>query len=145
MPSESNFDHAAVSQEGGCQLNHLYGGVIHPWSLPQPSKRSILKRARANCHVTCLSVYSSGGLQPFPQLFRGVYRYTAQPPRPAPLAEVYSSTAVYSDLQYTALQQSTVYSGMHSPSGPSKRWADPSYHRGFFPRVLSLLANTRTY
>ena len=31
-------------------------------------------------------------------------------------AEVYSSTAVYSGLQYTALQRSTVYSGLHSPS-----------------------------
>ena len=105
MPSESNFDHAAVSQEGGCQLNHLYGGVTH--GVYQLSKRPILKRARANCHATCLSVYSSGGLQQFLQLVRVVYRYTAQPPRPAPLAEVYSSTAVYSIQLYSGLH--TVY------------------------------------
>ena len=70
------------------------------------------------CHVTCLLVYSSGGLQPGIQLFRVVYRYTAYTPLTAPLAEVYSSTAVYIGLQYTALQRSTVYSGIHSPSEP---------------------------
>ena len=46
--------------------------------------------------------YSRQGLQQFLQLFGDVYRYTAHSPRPAPLAEVYSSTAVYS--------RSTVYS-----------------------------------
>ena len=60
-------------------------------------------------YVSCLSVYSSGGLQPRIQLFRGVYRYTAQPPRPAPLAEVYSSTAVYSIQLYSGLQYTAVY------------------------------------
>ena len=60
--------------------------------------------------------YSRQGLQQFLQLFRDVYRYTSCTPCPAPLAEVYSSTAVYSGLQSTALQRSTVYSSLHSPS-----------------------------
>jgi len=51
MPSESNFDHAAVSQEGGCQLNHLHGDVIHPCNVPTQHKinpeASILPRPRA--------------------------------------------------------------------------------------------------
>ena len=68
------------------------------------------------------SAYSSHGLQPFLQLFSGVYRYTATSLRPAPLAEVYRSTAVYSGLQYTALQPSTVYSGIHSPSDLHVPW-----------------------
>ena len=120
MLSESNFDYAAVSQEGGCQLNHLYSDVIHPWGVPTQPKINPeacnSTPAACTCRVTCLSVYSSGGLQPGIQLFRVVYRYTAYTHRPAPLAEVYSSTAVYSGLQYTALQRSTVYSGIHSPS-----------------------------
>ena len=59
------------------------------------------------------SVYSSHGLQPFLQLFSGVYRYTAPSPRPAPLAEVYSSTAVYSGIQrYTAVYSIQLYSGI---------------------------------
>ena len=60
--------------------------------------------------------YSRQGLQQFLQLFRDVYRYTAQSPRPAPLAEVYSSTAVYSGIQqvysiqlYSGLQYTAVY------------------------------------
>ena len=62
------------------------------------------------------SVYSSHGIQPFLQLFSGVYRYTAPSPRPAPLAEVYSSTAVYSGIQqvysiqlYSGIQYTAVY------------------------------------
>ena len=42
MPSESNFDHAAVSQEGGCQLNHLYGDVTHPWGVPTCHKTNLV-------------------------------------------------------------------------------------------------------
>ena len=52
MPSESNFDHAAVSQEGGCHLNHLYGGVIHLWSVPTQQK--INPEA---CTYTCLPLH----------------------------------------------------------------------------------------
>ena len=54
-----------------------------------------------------------------------VYRYTALSPRHAPLAEVYSATAVYSGLQYTALQRSTVYSGIHSPSAAGSGFEAP--------------------
>ena len=112
-PQSPNFDHAAVSQEGGCQLNHLRGDVIHPCNVPTQHKINpeacILPRPRGTCHVTCLSVYSSGGLQPRIQLFRGVYRYTALSLRPAPLAEVYSSTAVYSIQLYSGLQYTAVY------------------------------------
>ena len=54
--------------------------------------------------------YSRQGLQQFLQLFRDVYRYTAHSPRPAPLAEVYSSTAVYSGLQQVYSIQ--LYSGL---------------------------------
>ena len=52
---------------------------------------------------------SSGGLQPRIQLFRAVYRYTADTLRIAPLAEVYSSTAVYSIQLYSGLQYTAVY------------------------------------
>ena len=34
----SNFEHAAVSQGGGCQLNHLYADVTHPWGVPTQHK-----------------------------------------------------------------------------------------------------------
>ena len=53
--------------------------------------------------------YSRQGLQQFLQLFRDVYRYTALSPRPAPLAEVYSSTAVYSIQLYSGIQYTAVY------------------------------------
>ena len=113
MPSESNFDHAAVSQEGGCQLNHLYSGVIHPCGVPTQPKINpeacILPRPRARAVSLGLSVYSSGGLQPRIQLFRAVYRYTAPSLLPGPLAEVYSSTAVYSIQLYSGLQYTAVY------------------------------------
>ena len=38
----SNFEHAAVSQEGGFQLNHLYGDVTHPWGVPTQHKTNLV-------------------------------------------------------------------------------------------------------
>ena len=115
MPSASNFDHAAVSQEGGCQLNHLYSGVIHPWGVPTQPKINpeafYPGRVHVPCHLPlgiqqrrstaahtafscCIPVYSYHALSRAAcrglQLYSGIQRST-----------VYSSTAVYS------LQQST--------------------------------------
>ncbi len=119
MPSESNFDHAAVSQEGGCQLNHLYGGVIHPWSVPTQQKINPEARTcQLPCHLPlgiqqrrstaistafswCIPVYSAlsssraacRGLQ----LYSGIQRSTVS-------------------LQYTALQRYTVlYTAVYIP------------------------------
>ena len=38
----SNFEHAAVSQEGGFQLNHLYGDVTHPWGVLTQHKTNLV-------------------------------------------------------------------------------------------------------
>ena len=113
MPSESNFDHAAVSQEGGCQLNHLHGDVIHPWNVPTQHKINpeacILPRPRALAmslasRYTAAAVYSRA--YSFFVLYTGIHlahlvprrlqRYTA-----LQRSTVYSSTAVYSIQRYT--------------------------------------------
>ena len=115
MPSESNFDYAAVSQEGGCQLNHLYSGVIHPWGVPTQPKINpeacILPRPRARrravslaSRYTATAVYSRA--YSFFVVYTGIQRtlfVTRRLQRSTALqrSTVYSSTAVYS------LQQST--------------------------------------
>ena len=38
----SNFEHAALCQEGGFQLNHLYGDVTHPWGVPTQHKTNLV-------------------------------------------------------------------------------------------------------
>ena len=128
MPSESNFDHAAVSQEGGCQLNHLYSGVIHSWGVPTQPKINpeafYPGRVHVPCHLPlgiqqrrstaahtafscCIPVYSD--LSSSRAVCRGLQLYSG----------IQRSTA---GLQYTALQRSTVYSGIHSPSGRELTW-----------------------
>ena len=112
--------YAAVSQEGGCQLNHLYSGVIHPWGVPTQPKinpRSILPRPRACAmslasRYTAAAVYSRAysffvlytGIQ-HPRLVTGrlqrstaLQRYTA----------VYSGSTVYSSTAVYSIQQSTI-------------------------------------
>ena len=114
MPSASNFDHAAVSQEGGCQLNHLYSGVIHPWGVPTQPKINPEAFYPGRVHVPC---HLPLGIQQ--------RRSTAAHTAFSCCIPVYSGHAsrraacrglqLYSGLQYTALQRSTVYSGIHSP------------------------------
>ena len=112
MPSESNFDHAAVSQEGGCQLNHLYGGVIHPWSVPTQQKiNPEACTCQLPCHLPlgiqqrrstaistafscCIPVYSA--LSSSRAACRGIQLYSG-----IQRSTVYSSTAVYSIQRYT--------------------------------------------
>ena len=115
MPSESNFDHAAVSEEGGCHLNHLYGGVIHLWSVPTQQKiNPEACTCQLPCHLPlgiqqrrstaistafscCIPVYSAHASSRAAcrgiQLYSGIQRYTA----------------VYSIQLYSGLQYTTVY------------------------------------
>ena len=120
MPSESNFDHAAVSQEGGCQLNHLHGDVIHPCNVPTQHKINpeacILPRPRALAMslaswYTAAAVYSN--FYSFFVMYTGIHLARLVPRR----LQRSTALAVYSGLQSTALQRSTVYSSLHSPSG----------------------------
>ena len=85
-------------------------GVIGTHSASHPALPTIVSAVVARPNAVFWAVEKSWCIP-------AVYRYTAYTPCPAPLAEVYSSTAVYSGLQYTALQRYTVYSGIHSPSG----------------------------
>jgi len=83
------------------------------------------------------NIYIGARGQPF-----AVYRYTAPSPRPAPLAEVYSIQRYTAGLQYTALQRSTVYSSIHSPSAASElrprlRSFGPSLRLRLGPRYAS--------
>ena len=118
MPSESNFDHAAVSQEGGCQLNHLYSGVIHPWGVPTQPKINpeafYPGRVHVPCHLPlgiqqrrstaahtafscCIPVYSA--LSSSRAACRGLQLYSG----------LQRSTAVYSIQLYSGLQYTAVY------------------------------------
>ena len=109
-------------------------GVIGTHSASHPALPTIVSAVAARPNAVFWAVEKT-------RCIPAVYRYTALSLRPEPLAEVYSSTAVYSGIQYTALQRSTVYSGIHSPSaenpqiGPMRRmpsfstpwtvWDDP--------------------
>ena len=42
MPTGVQLEHAAVSQGGGCQLNHLYGDVTRPWGVPTQHKTNLV-------------------------------------------------------------------------------------------------------
>ena len=120
MPSESNFDHAAVSQEGGCQLNHLHGDVIHPCNVPTQHKINpeacILPRPRALAmslasRYTAAAVYSN--FYSFFVLYTGIQRtlfVTRRLQRSTALQRytaVYSRSTVYSSTAVYSIQQST--------------------------------------
>ena len=129
MPSASNFDHAAVSQEGGCQLNHLYSGVIHPWGVPTQPKINpeafYPGRVHVPCHLPlgiqqrrstaistafscCIPVYSA--LSSSRAACRGIQLYSG-----IQRSTVYSSTAVYSIQRYTFPLRLRVALGWTSP------------------------------
>ena len=118
MPSESNFDYAAASQEGGCQLNHLYSGVIHPWGVPTQPKINpeacILPRPRARrravslaSRYTATAVYSRA--YSFFVLYTGIQRTLFVTRRLQRSTALQRYTAVYSLQLYSGLQSTAVY------------------------------------
>ena len=116
MPSESNFDHAAVSQEGGCQLNHLHGDVIHPCNVPTQHKINpeacILPRPRALAMslaswYTAAAVYSN--FYSFFVMYTGIHRARLVPRRLQRSTALQRYTAVYSIQLYSGLQYTAVY------------------------------------
>ena len=77
-------------------------GVIGTHSASHPALPTIVSAVVARPNAVFWAVEKSWCIP-------AVYRYTADTPRAAPLAEVYSSTAVYSIQLYSGLQYTTVY------------------------------------
>ena len=112
----SNFEHDAVSQEGGFQLNHLYGDITHPWGVPTQHKINpeacILPRPCARAvslasRYTATAVYSRD--YSFFVLYTGIQRTRIVPRRLQRSTALQRYTAVYSLQLYSGLQSTAVY------------------------------------